>query len=60
MTQKEQTETEIKMEIEKKMYTPPTIKVIGEVRDITHGGGSTTNADSTTFWDHYPSDPNIP
>ena len=58
MIKKEQTETEVKMEMKKKEYSPPTFEAIGEVRDITKGGGSTANADGNGYWDNNPSDPN--
>ena len=56
MTKKEQTGTEIKMEMEKKEYSSPTIEKIGEVRDITQGS-TMGNTDSGGQGSKVPSDP---
>ena len=60
MTQKEQTESEIKMEMEKKRYSPPTIEAIGEVRDFTKGGQGFNADNGTHRAGGPPSDPGNP
>ena len=56
MKQREQTETEIKMETKKKDYSSPTIEKIGEVRGITQGS-TIGGTDSGGQGARVPSDP---
>ena len=55
MKKNERIETEMKNELKKRVYAPPTIEAIGEVRDVTRGS-TLGNTDSGGQSSNVPSD----